>query len=608
MTSSRKSSRSTSADSREESPTAELPSRYEGLARRYRPQTFEDVIGQRAVVQTLRKAVESRRWSSAYLFIGGRGLGKTTMARILAKALLCEKGPTPEPCGTCDACVEIAASRHIDVLEIDAASNTGVDNVRDTIIQAVATSPVKGRAKIFIIDEVHMLSQSAFNALLKTIEEPPPHVMFIMATTDGHKVPATIRSRCQRFDFRPLAPEELGARLLMIAKEEKISIDEGAINVICDYAEGGVRDAISALDLVRSFSTDRITTETAEDALGVIPAAAIQALMERIAEADAAGGQARFTELLAVGADPSEILRGLLIAFRRLLLEEVQGRSVAFSRGRLIRSLEAVLVATDRARHSRHPRLEAEVLICRLAGMSADEVTLRDLYARLLDLERGGGVRSEASGSAGAAALTPRSSPLAPSGAPRGRAGGAPAAADPDLESPEDEARNGPSSRSEAPVDQPSGALTQERFIAELERISPVAAALVRDARPKLTGAGGVALEFGSSGLLERYRKDLKAQVAVASALEGVLGRRVTVTPELGSSSRDSVDVGSKDRSAAKSSLTSDHDSSAARSADRPNAHPANGPPTKGKKNEELDPEIERIRKLFGAEIVEVIE
>jgi DNA polymerase-3 subunit gamma/tau len=215
-------SRKTPSAARTHSPSTsdDSSASYKGLARHYRPQTFSDVVGQKPVVQTLRKAIESGRWASAYLFIGGRGLGKTTIARILAKGILCEKGPTPEPCGECDTCQEITASRHIDVLEIDAASNTGVDNVRDTIIQAVSTSPVRGRAKVFIIDEVHMLSASAFNALLKTIEEPPPHVVFIMATTDGHKVPATIRSRCQRFDFRPITREELGARIARIAKSE----------------------------------------------------------------------------------------------------------------------------------------------------------------------------------------------------------------------------------------------------------------------------------------------------------------------------------------------------------------------------------------------------
>jgi DNA polymerase-3 subunit gamma/tau len=574
------------------SATAEVSGTYEGLARRYRPQTFQDVIGQKAVVQTLRKAVQAGRWSSSYLFIGGRGLGKTTMARILAKALLCERGPTPEPCGECESCLEIASSRHIDVLEIDAASNTGVDNVRDTIIQAVATSPVKGRVKIFIIDEVHMLSQSAFNALLKTIEEPPPHVLFIMATTDGHKVPATIRSRCQRFDFRPLAPEELGERLGKIAKEEGIVIDEGAINVICDYAEGGVRDAISALDLVRAFAADHITAETAEDALGVIPATAIQSLLERISEADAAGAQARFTSLLAAGADPSEILRGLLQAFRRLLLDEVNGRSGAFTRGRLVRSLESILVAADRARFSRHPRLEAEVLICRLAGMTAEEVTMRDLYSRLLEMERGGSARSDAAspGGAGPERLSP--------GAAEGRA--LPEAA------PINTIETASVAQQAAQVVRGEpGVLSEDRFQSELERISPVAAALARGARVALVSPNRVTLRFLQASLFDRYRKDLKAQVAVASALEGLLGGRVTVTAELTGEIESAVTETPREALATDSAGVEIRTGPAS-------AKPAASAVEAGKRGkkepEELDPEIERIRKLFGAEIVEVIE
>src|SRR5204863_7126163 len=212
---------------------------YQVIARKWRPQTFEEVTGQEHITRTLRNAVEHERLHHAYLFSGARGVGKTTTARLLAKAVNCHKSerPTPTPCRTtdpeaCPSCREIAEGRSIDVLEIDAASNTGVDNVRDAIINTVGVRPARDRYKVFIIDEVHMLSAAAFNALLKTIEEPPPGVVFIMATTDEHKVPETITSRCQLFEFRTIATVKLAERLKLVAKAEKISISEDAIREI----------------------------------------------------------------------------------------------------------------------------------------------------------------------------------------------------------------------------------------------------------------------------------------------------------------------------------------------------------------------------------------
>lgn len=362
---------------------------YEGLARRYRPRNFAEVIGQGHVVRTLSRAIAEGRWAAAYLFIGGRGLGKTTMARILAKSINCEKGPTTHPCGECSHCREIAAGRDLDVVEIDAASNTGVDNVRDVIIQAASTAAARARCKIFIIDETHMLSGQAFNALLKTIEEPPSHVLFVLATTDGHRVPPTIRSRCQRFDFRPVTAEELGARLRLIADQEAIAIDDESIALITTQAEGGVRDALSALDLVRAFAADRITFKETEAALGVIPRAAIEALVAAIAGGEAAAAVERLGELERSGADPGEILRGLLLDLRAAFLADLNGRAGVFTRGRLIRSIEALLASLERQRHSRFPWLELESLVGRLAFLGDEETSLKELYNRLLLLERG---------------------------------------------------------------------------------------------------------------------------------------------------------------------------------------------------------------------------
>ena len=264
---------------------------YQVIARKWRPQTFEDVTGQEAITRTLRGAIEHDRLHHAYLFSGARGVGKTTTARLLAKALNCHRAdrPTPTPCATtdenaCASCREVAEGRSIDVLEIDAASNTGVDNVREAIINTVAVRPARDRYKVFIIDEVHMLSGAAFNALLKTLEEPPPRVVFIMATTEAHKVPDTILSRCQQFEFRTIATSKIAERLRLIADAEKITISDDALREIARAGEGSMRDAQSAFDQVISFSDNSISVEDVETALGVAGAEIRARVMRSIAE------------------------------------------------------------------------------------------------------------------------------------------------------------------------------------------------------------------------------------------------------------------------------------------------------------------------------------
>jgi DNA polymerase-3 subunit gamma/tau len=239
---------------------------YQVIARKWRPQTFEEVTGQEPITRTLRGALEHDRLHHAYLFSGARGVGKTTTARLFAKALNCHKSdkPTAAPCQTtdadqCSSCREIAEGRSIDVLEIDAASNTGVDNVRESIINTVGVSPARDRYKVFIIDEVHMLSGAAFNALLKTLEEPPPRVVFIMATTESHKIPDTILSRSQQFEFRTIATARIAERLRLIADAEKIVVADEALREIARAGEGSMRDAQSAFDQVISFSDAEIS-------------------------------------------------------------------------------------------------------------------------------------------------------------------------------------------------------------------------------------------------------------------------------------------------------------------------------------------------------------
>src|SRR5918996_2103551 len=305
---------------------------YQVIARKWRPQTFDEVTGQEHITRTLRNAVEHERLHHAYLFSGARGVGKTTTARLLAKAVNCHKSdrPTPTPCRTTDAdacpsCREVAESRSIDVLEIDAASNTGIDNVRESIINTVAVRPARDRYKVFIIDEVHMLSGAAFNALLKTLEEPPDRVVFIMATTERHKVPETILSRCQQFEFRTIATAKILECLKLIAKAEKISVPDEALREIARTGEGSMRDAQSALDQVISFAGEKITKEDVETALGIAGADILKRIVDSIASNKPAESIAAIDDIVMRGHDLRNFCRDLLAHFRDLLVTKVSG-------------------------------------------------------------------------------------------------------------------------------------------------------------------------------------------------------------------------------------------------------------------------------------------
>ena len=305
---------------------------YQVIARKWRPQTFAEVTGQEPIMRTLRGALEHERLHHAYLFSGARGVGKTTTARLLAKALNCHKTdrPTAAPCKTTDAdqcasCREVAEGRSIDVLEIDAASNTGVDNVRDSIINTVGISPARDRYKVFIIDEVHMLSGAAFNALLKTLEEPPPRVIFIMATTESHKIPDTILSRSQQFEFRTIATARIAERLRLIADAEKIDVAEEALREIARAGEGSMRDAQSAFDQVISFSDGAIGVADVEAALGIAGAELRTRVMRSIADGVPRDALAVVDDLVMRGHDLRNFCRDLLSQVRDLLVLKVAG-------------------------------------------------------------------------------------------------------------------------------------------------------------------------------------------------------------------------------------------------------------------------------------------
>jgi len=345
---------------------------YQVFARKYRPQVFEEVLGQDAVVRTLRNAIKSGRLAHAYLFVGPRGVGKTSTARIFAKALNCVKGPTEKPCGECDPCREIAGGNSLDVLEIDGASNNGVEQIRD-LRENVRFLPSHGKFRIYLIDEVHMLSTAAFNALLKTLEEPPEHVKFLFATTEAHKLPATIISRCQRFDLQPIRDEVAAAHLLAIAKKEKIALDPGAAEVIARAAEGGMRDAESMLDQVVSFCGDKIGEEDVLSIFGFASAAEVSALAGHILSGDAAAALDLVAAQSENGKDLGRLLSDLVALGRDLLVAEATGKDVPGRRGELLAPLRG--------------RYSARKLTELLEVLSAAEAGLRFSPDKKLPLE-----------------------------------------------------------------------------------------------------------------------------------------------------------------------------------------------------------------------------
>jgi DNA polymerase III subunit gamma/tau len=297
---------------------------YQVLARKWRPQVFEDVVGQEAVTRTLQNAIVSGRIAHAFLFSGVRGVGKTTTARILAKALNCLQGPTTKPCCECVACLEITAANCVDVLEIDAASNRGIDSIRE-LRASVQYGSARDRFKIFIIDEVHMLTNEAFNALLKTLEEPPAHVKFILATTEHHKIPVTITSRCQQFDFKPISFAAILDRLRLISREEGFQISDYGLRAVASAAQGSMRDAQSALDRIMAFAGGSIADEDVRALLGLVDERLIERVMEAVIASDRAALLECLQDLAGRGVEAQQFSRRLITHCRNLLVCKIAG-------------------------------------------------------------------------------------------------------------------------------------------------------------------------------------------------------------------------------------------------------------------------------------------
>ena len=368
---------------------------YQSLYRKWRPQTFEDIIGQKHITQTLINAISLNRISHAYIFSGPRGVGKTTTARILAKSLNCVKGPTPHPCNKCERCMRITDGYSMDVIEIDGASNNGVDSIRE-LRNKVNFAPTEGKYKVYIIDEVHMLSQGAFNALLKTLEEPPSHVIFIFATTDPHKIPSTILSRCQWFNFRRISLVDIIAKLKKIAKDEGLNINDKTLNIIARSSTGSMRDAESILDQIIAYCGKEITSQSVREVLGIIEEEVFFEFIEAIINDNTLKGIEIINRTADLGGDASQFIRNLMEYVHNLSLAKVCQKEILNLQGIFIEDRERLLKqsktiqleklfniidylaeAEKKMRYIRHPWIILEMLVIKFTA--AENYSLKEV-------------------------------------------------------------------------------------------------------------------------------------------------------------------------------------------------------------------------------------
>jgi len=532
---------------------------YQVLARKWRPQIFSEIVGQEHVSRTLLNALESGRIAHAFLFSGPRGSGKTSTARILAKALNCHEGKSGEPCGDCPSCKEITGGNCIDVLEIDAASHTGVDNVRQLIEQA-RYQPARDKYKIFIIDEVHMLSNAAFSALLKTLEEPPSHVAFIMATTEYHKIPATILSRCQQYSFKLIPYPLILERLRMISESESIEISPTALEQVVFSSGGSMRDAMSALDQVVAFSGARVKDDDVVALLGLIEPRILSCTIKAIAGNDIAAILNQVAELVESGQDLQGFCRRLIGQFRNLmvlkagvkdpgflgipesLLADLEEQAVLFSKEDLIRLFEALLKTDNSMKHTTQMRFQLEMGLVELAHV-AKLRSLEDLISEFSSFEDSDAPVPPAGRSNSGPATGPTPGPSRAPKAPR------------EKEQPErsdressqiKEKRNNPSSAQVDPsgTGEPSDPTSSREL---LQRIaSVVGSKALESLMQRLDGARlqGDKLIIEMGGAKQFFRNQIRENLPlIARAATTVVGSKVDVLVEEGqpSENRDSA-------------------------------------------------------------------
>jgi DNA polymerase III subunit gamma/tau len=524
------------------------PSASTSLYRRHRPGSFDEVVGQQHVVRTLRNAVEQDKVHHAYLFVGSRGTGKTSMAKILARSLNCERGgPTVTPCGECESCVTIASGTSIDVIEMDAASNRSVDDVRD-LRERVAYAPAAGRWKVYILDEAHMLTKEAWNAFLKTLEEPPPNTVFVLATTESHKVMATIADRCQRFDFQRPSLEQIGEVLRRVADAEGLQVDEGATAMIARAASGSFRDALGTLDQLVAFGGEKVTLDAVLEVLGAPDAELLFGAVDAVVAEDPRAVLLAVEEMAQSGRDPSQFARDLLAHLRHLLVtqtigevpntfvvtatdtERLRAQAGAIGAATLVRTIDELAAALAAVREGDEARMAVEIALLKAARPDLDPST-ENLLRRIERLEKGG--HSSASGPAARPA-----SPVAGQGTPSSQAaGGEPSPTPPAAEAGEEDDSPAGDAAATGPAGQEHSSLSLDALtrvwpavLDRLHQTAPALAASFDGARPVGVDSTErtVTIGFPAAHTFNKRKaegKDKREQLS--EALEAVLGAKL---------------------------------------------------------------------------------
>ena len=552
------------------------------LYRRHRPGSFGEVVGQQHVVRTLRNAVEQGKVHHAYLFVGSRGTGKTSMAKILARSLNCERGgPTVTPCGECESCLTIAAGTSVDVIEMDAASNRSVDDVRE-LRERVAYAPTGGRWKVYILDEAHMLTKEAWNAFLKTLEEPPPNTVFVLATTEAHKVMATIADRCQRFDFQRPSLEQISEVLTRVAAAEGIGIEDAAVAMIARAASGSFRDALGTLDQLVAFGGSEVKLDDVLELLGAADAELLFEAVDAVLAEDPRAALLGVEKMARSGRDPSQFARDLLAHLRHLLVTQTVGevpntfvvtatdagrlaaQANAMKPANLVRTIDELANALTNVREGDDARMAVEIALLKAARPDFDPST-EGLLRRIERLEQG----TDAVGPAGPVAdLVPP--PAAGAAAPRPR-GGPPDPRHPPAESSQSDAPDSePSAEDDSPGDSPLDlekiARVWPAVLDKLRENSPALAATFEGARPVSFDDDGLTVGFPAELTFNKKKAEAPdKRELMADAIEATLGQRlrpgyVLLDGEAASPAEEDASAGEIDHDALVEKLKSEFD------------------------------------------------